>query len=575
VTAYPLASGSNLIASACLIFNKADDADLKPDAYEESAISGYIRITALGLASILKNIQKLRGRSPYTDAVHSIPGGVLIADESGIVIDVNDAFTDLTRIPESSLKGRDLTSLPMFGPDCDFMIARLLEKGEPFELVSKFNSDESGRQFNPGNVEGEKDFVRLRGTSLKDRDGNPSGMVLFADNVTAEVMAQREVSKREYKYNQEIELAKRLQQDFFPENYQKKRIKISTKLLAASELAGDFFDIIHLGPNTIGLMIGDVVGKGIPGSLMAMSVHAMLMNQAGALTPPMKVLERVSDSLYHQVKGDYWYATCFYAKIHVTQLTVTYSRAGHELPLWWHCETGETEFLENDGMPLGIFGNNRYTTQQVILKEGDRLLFYTDGLTDTVNDAGERFGHERLNELFRRYSSLSQRNLLQLIEDQIAEFRGGREQLDDIAIALISVVPDSWTTLSIPPYSFPEVLEGLIDELVMRGVDDDIRFRVRLSIDECVTNAHKHGHKGDHRKPVIVSYIIEQDKLIFKVKDSGQGFDFGLIPDPTLEENLMHPGGRGVFLTLKLMDEVSFNDVGNEITVIKYLHVKS
>lgn len=87
-----------------------------------------------------------------------------------------------------------------------------------------------------------------------------------------------------------------------------------------------------------------------------------------------------------------------------------------------------------------------------------------------------------------------------------------------------------------------------------------------------MTNAYRHGHRYDDRKPITVSYLVEANRVTAKVRDCGQGFDFGLIPDPTLEENLMSPGGRGVFLTLKMMDEVTFNDVGNEITLVKYLH---
>jgi sigma-B regulation protein RsbU (phosphoserine phosphatase) len=399
-------------------------------------------------------------------------------------------------------------------------------------------------------------------------------MVLLAEDVTKDVRAKREANRRERRYSQEIELAKRLQQDFFPANYQKKRIKINTRLILAAELAGDFFDIFNLGPNTIGIVMGDVVGKGIPGSLMAMSAHGMIANQAGALTPPMKVLERVSDALNRQVKSDYWYATCLYAKIHVTQLRVTYSRAGFELPLWWHHDTNEVSFLEGEGLPLGIFPGNQYATHQVTLNEGDRLLLYTDGLTDAVNPAGERFGHDRLVDLFKRYSSLCSKNLLNLIENTVNDFRGRRELLDDIALALISVVPDSWTTLTIPPYSFSEILEGLLNELSLKGIDDETMFKVKLSLDECITNAYRHGHRCDERKPITVSYLVEPGKVTMKVRDSGPGFDFGLIPDPTLEENLMSPDGRGVFLTLKVMDEVTFNDVGNEITVIKYLHTE-
>ena len=573
LAALPLMKDRSLIAVCCLFGTvpPADPVELKGAL--RTRCEGLAKVTANAVAAILESSERPATQDVRSEALKGLPEGVLIADHSGIVLEANDAFCSLIGIPLDSLVGRDLLHQSLLTEDCDYLVARLLETGQPFEVITAQggSADRFPDQLDE-DIPSDGKFIRFRGTAYPAQNETQGGMVLLAEDVTRDVIARREANRRERRYSQEIELAKRLQQDFFPANYQKKRIRITTRLILAAELAGDFFDIFNLGPNTIGLVMGDVVGKGIPGSLMAMSVHGMLANQAGALTPPMRVLERVSDALNHQLKSDYWYATCFYAKVHVTQLRVTYARAGFELPLWWHHDTTEVSFLEGDGLPLGIFPGNQYETHQVTLSEGDRLLLYTDGLTDTVNRAGERFGHDRLVELFQKYCNLSSKNLLNVIEHAVTQFRAGGELLDDIALALITVVPDSWTTLTIPPYSFSEILEGLMNELALKGIDDETRFRVRLSLDECVTNAYRHGHRYDDRKPITVSYLVEANRVTAKVRDCGQGFDFGLIPDPTLEENLMSPGGRGVFLTLKMMDEVTFNDVGNEITLVKYLH---
>ncbi len=572
VICLPMDHEKNLLGIACIFFSNAvPDAGTKLKPFIES----LAMVTSTAALAMVDGAGAAGENGVYLKALRRLPEGLLLADNNGIVAEVNDAFSAITGVPIESLIGQNLKEHPILGTDCDYLVAKLLESGQPFEVIARLGIepvlDENTVSSADDTVTGK--FLRLRGTAYPDDSDPPGGMLLLADDVTGDVLAKREANHRERRHSQEIELASRLQQNFFPPGYQKKRIKIATRLIAAQGLAGDFFDIFDLGPNTIGLVIGDVVGKGIPGSLMAMSVHGMIANQAGALTPPMKVLERANESLYLQVKGEYWYATCFYAKIHVTQLRMTFSRAGHELPLWWHKETGEITYLEGEGLPLGIFPDSRYVTLQVQLNEGDRLLFYTDGLTDATNRAGERYGHERLVDLFKKNCDLSSKNLIRVLENEIIKFQDGREQLDDIAIALISVVPDSWTTLTLPPYTFMEVLEMILEELRLRGVDNDSLFKVRLSLDECVTNATRHGHQGDGRRSITVSYLVESENITMKVRDQGPGFDFGLIPDPTLEENLMHPGGRGVFLTLRMMDEVSFNDVGNEVTMVKYLHM--
>ena len=577
IAVFPIRKEDERIGTVCLFGTTVESGSLIARQSTRKNIDGLTEVTGHALEVVKEASYGPARKVIHSEAFRQLPEGLLMADKTGKVIESNEAFSNLTGIPASMLTGRNLKEQPILGTDCDYLVARLLENGQPFEVIANLGAGEgrdddvfeSEEQITSGR------FLRLRGTSYPGDDGDSQGMLLLADDVTTDVVARREANRRAKRHSQEINLASRLQQNFFPPGYQKKRIRISTRLLAARELAGDFFDIFDLGPNTIGVVIGDVVGKGIPSSLMAMSVHGMLANQAGALTPPMRVLERVNEGLHHQVKGEYWYATCFYAKIHVTQLRMTYSRAGHELPLWWHHDTNEVTFIQGEGLPLGIFPDSHYYTNQVDLSDGDRLLLYTDGLTDAVNPAGERFGHDRLVRLFKKYSSLGSKNLLRVLENEILDFNAGRELLDDIAIALISVVPDNWTTLTIPPYTFTEVIENLIDELGLKGVDEDTIFKARLSLDECVNNAFRHGHHGDSRRQITVSYLIESNRCTMKVRDQGPGFDFGLIPDPTLEENLLQPGGRGVFLTLKMMDEVSFNDVGNEVTMVKYLHADS
>lgn len=565
----PITNGDGQLGDVCIFGSK-----LPVDGNIPQGIEGLTEITTHALAILRDDYNEGSSKVVHMEALRRLPEGLLMADITGLVVESNEAFSQLTGIPATSLIGRNLKNQPILGTDCDFLVARLLENGQPFEVIVSLGREdkESDTLFESGEEPAEGNFLRLRGTTYPGDGNEMRGMLLLADDVTSDVLARREANRRAKRHSQEINLASRLQQNFFPPTYQKKHIRIATRLIAAGELAGDFFDIFDLGPNTIGIVIGDVVGKGIPSSLMAMSVHGMLANQAGPLTPPMKVLERVNESLHHQVKGEYWYATCFYAKIHVTQLKLTYSRAGHELPLWWHKDTNEVTFIKGEGLPLGIFPDSHYYTNQIELQEGDKVLLYTDGLTDAVNPAGERFGHDRLVSLFQKNSSLSSKNLLRVIENEILEFNSGRELLDDIALALISVVPDNWTTLTIPPYTFTEIIESLLEELRLKGVDENTVFKARLSLDECINNAYNHGHHRDKRRQITISYLIESDKCIIKVRDMGLGFDFGMIPDPTLEENLLQPDGRGVFLTMKMMDEVSFNDVGNEVTMVKHLH---
>lgn len=122
-----------------------------------------------------------------------------------------------------------------------------------------------------------------------------------------------------------------------------------------------------------------------------------------------------------------------------------------------------------------------------------------------------------------------------------------------------------------------EVQEKIIGLLKDRCCEDKSIFHVRLALEEALMNAIKHGNQGDPDKPVTIQYQLEsapghQVYLQVVIADQGPGFDYQGLPDPTLPENLSKPSGRGVLLMKAFMDNVHYNQVGNTVTMIKYLH---
>jgi serine/threonine-protein kinase RsbW len=128
------------------------------------------------------------------------------------------------------------------------------------------------------------------------------------------------------------------------------------------------------------------------------------------------------------------------------------------------------------------------------------------------------------------------------------------------------------------PSSFSKikyVIRQVSDFLKSLRLDDSTMFDLRLSLEEALINAIKHGNKLDKRLSIDIEFIIElmrdNNKLIVHIEDEGNGFDYQNLPDPTKEENLLKTSGRGVFLIRHLMDEVTFNKKGNRISMVKRL----
>ncbi len=111
----------------------------------------------------------------------------------------------------------------------------------------------------------------------------------------------------------------------------------------------------------------------------------------------------------------------------------------------------------------------------------------------------------------------------------------------------------------------------LIGALKELELSRETLFDIRLCLEEAVINAIKYGNKLDSRLPVVISYAISDGKIEITVRDQGEGFDYKATPDPRSDTNILKHGGRGIFLIKNLMDEVGYNDSGNEIKMIKFI----
>ena len=114
-----------------------------------------------------------------------------------------------------------------------------------------------------------------------------------------------------------------------------------------------------------------------------------------------------------------------------------------------------------------------------------------------------------------------------------------------------------------------KVQAAILDEVTDKGFSKEARFAIQLALDEAVTNAIRHGNKLDESKDVIVNYTVDDKQATITVCDQGDGFEIVNIPDPTLDENLTCPSGRGVMLIQAYMTSVSYNEKGNCVTLVK------
>ncbi len=114
------------------------------------------------------------------------------------------------------------------------------------------------------------------------------------------------------------------------------------------------------------------------------------------------------------------------------------------------------------------------------------------------------------------------------------------------------------------------IADALLEELQSKGFSEVAIFAVRLAIEEALNNAIRHGNAMDPNKTAELVYEVTDDNVDIRISDEGPGFDYKQVPDPTLDENLDKPTGRGLMLMRAYMDVVEYNDKGNELHMVKF-----
>ena len=275
-------------------------------------------------------------------------------------------------------------------------------------------------------------------TRFKDPDGNSFGLAGF-DELTRSVEAQRKVLAQKHEAErraaQEIEIAKQVQARLFPQIHpEAKTLEYAGLCLQARQVGGDYFDFLDLGQQRLGLVIGDVSGKGIAAALLMANLQANLRSQCAlALTHPELFLSSVN-RLFYENTVDSAYASLFFAAYDDESRRLRYANCGHLSGLVLR-SNGSFCRLSSTGTLLGLFQNWECQFNEFELSPGDLLTLYTDGVTESLNDRGEEFGEENLIQRLRHYRDQSCQSAVESVTDEVRSLSPG-DQHDDITLIL-------------------------------------------------------------------------------------------------------------------------------------------
>ncbi|HET8967061.1 MAG TPA: SpoIIE family protein phosphatase [Candidatus Acidoferrum sp.] len=280
---------------------------------------------------------------------------------------------------------------------------------------------------------------------FEDPDGN-SFTLLSYDAINREVEAERhahaERSASEHRMSQELELARHVQSRLFPQTRPVlSTLEYAAVCIQARHVGGDYYDFLELGRDQLGLVVGDVCGKGVAAALLMANLQAHLRNQCASyssrpyvpfvLEQPQRFLLSVN-RLFYENTSDSAFATLFFAEYNDKTRRLRYANCGH-LPALLLRQDGQLERLEPTCTVLGLFKGWDCSAGEWDLSPGDTVAFYTDGVTESFNPDGEEFGEARLVEALRRHRNLPLPNLLASLVDTVRSF-SPHEQQDDITM---------------------------------------------------------------------------------------------------------------------------------------------
>jgi serine phosphatase RsbU (regulator of sigma subunit) len=241
------------------------------------------------------------------------------------------------------------------------------------------------------------------------------------------------------KVSQEIQLAGQIQASFLPNQFPNiPGWQLAVTLEPAGGLSGDFFDLIPLSRGRLGLVIADVADKGL-GAALYMALCRTLIRTYAFEYPsrPDLVLSEANERILQDARANL-FITCFYGVLDPEEGTLTYSNAGHNPPIMVKSEeTGKVFILARTGMPIGIEEDGSWERRTISFDSGDKLILYTDGITEAQNDVGDFFEEKSLIECILNNISGTAFQLQNEILENVNLFTNGAPQFDDITLMIL------------------------------------------------------------------------------------------------------------------------------------------
>ncbi len=238
----------------------------------------------------------------------------------------------------------------------------------------------------------------------------------------------------------ELETARQIQASILPARVpEMKNLRIAAAYHPMTAVAGDFYQFVRWDDAHLGILVADVSGHGIPAALISSMIKVAMQSVASSADDPAQVLGGLNRILSSEAHGQL--ASAAYLWVDTKNRRALYSAAGHPALFCWRNASGDLQRIESNGLLFGIRSDSEYPVCTLPVERLDRILLYTDGVTEPENAAGEAFGDRQLEQVVRKHRTQPASELSQQLLSELAKWRTPSvNQQDDITLIVVDVV---------------------------------------------------------------------------------------------------------------------------------------
>ena len=370
-----------------------------------------------------------------------------------------------------------------------------------------------------------------------------------------------EVRMKEQHIEDELAIARKIQQSLLPSDLTNKNAKIidiKGLQMPAKYVGGDLFDY-YVRDNKLLFCIGDVSGKGVPAALLMAISHSLFRTLSAQDDRPEHIMTALNNAISEN-NPDIMFITMFLGVMDLDTGTVSYCNAGHNPPII--VRSGRAEYLDTEpSLILGVELSAEYTVKELTLASGDALFLYTDGLTEAENAEKEVFGEGRALEAAATFGTQTAEQQIEQMHQAVRVFVNHAEQSDDLTMLSIRYVHADNTLVMENRIEELDKLEPFLSRFFeQESVDMSLLPQLDLALEEAATNVIMYAYPEGEKGTAELTLDMVDGRIHATLCDSGLPFDPLQRPEVNLDVSLEERqiGGLGIHLIKEIMSEVSY-----------------